>query len=469
MGPTSVTVTLALRDRSGAPTSTPCVGAYSEDWHIILPGRWERNCPVSTGTATLTLPVGLWSFFTAGPGYYVPLLNQPIITDTALVVQPTTTVTLEIHDFNGAPFDGIEVWVIEAQHKPLLPPAYVGHTNAQGQMEVSVAPGLNYDVLLIWRPPVGTSDGTAFFVHAGTVAAGSTLHYQMRADQLALIPFSLTNEQGTPGLRSALQVKYPRISQDFDVWFCRDDISWWNQLRLWVSPEPLVATAHEFADDWHFIFSNDALEPEAGQTYPITVGGNLEVQTWFYPLLDPGQQVWVQVRDATGHTLVLRRPPGGSPDIPIRLRDERGNLVYTGTLNHANLTGWLPINPSGLYYEVDLDLGFFGFYALRGQAMDASSTWPLEPVTTTHFLIYLPTQMQTLSSTLVTTFEQMYTAMATELGHTTRSDHPHGKIEVHFPFYCECAGWGGGSTFATMIEYLTYGDSLWPQDRGAFI
>ncbi|MBC7262279.1 MAG: CRTAC1 family protein [Chloroflexi bacterium] len=444
------------------------MGAYSEDWQVILPERWDRVCPDPTGMAILTIPLGSWSFFAAGPGYYTPLLDQPIITGTALVVQPAATITIEIRDFGGALFSGVEVRLVEAQHKPLLPPAYVGHTDLQGRLEVGVTPGLDYDVLLLWGPATGASDGTAFFVHAGTVAAGSALHYQMRADQLARISFSLTNGQGTPGPRSALEVKYPHLSLDFTAWFQRGYGSWWDPLQLWVSPEPLVATAHEFADDWHFIFSNDVLEPQAGQTYPIAVGGILEAKTWFYPLLDPGQQAWVQVQDTAGHTLVLRWPSSGSSEIPIRLRDDEGPPVYEGTLDHANLTGWLPLNPSGLQYEVDLDLGFFGFYSLQGQAMDPSSAWPLEPVTTTHFFIYVPAQMQALSATLATTFEQIYAAAAAELGHTTRSDHPHGKIEVHFPFYCDCAGWAGGSTFATMIEYLTYGDALWPHERGAF-
>ncbi len=467
LGPVSTTITLTLRDRFGNPAPDICVAAYSEDWQVILPGRWERACAGATGTITMTLPLGLWSFFASGPGYYTPLLNQTVVTGTALVVRPTTTVTLEIRDFGGALFSGVEVYLMEAQHKPLLPPAYVGHTD-QGRLEVSVTPGLNYEVLLLRRPPAGVSDGTAFFVHAGTVTAGSTLRYQMRTDQLALVSFRLTNGQGTPGPRSALEVKYPQLALDFTAWFQRGYGSWWDHLQLWVSPEPLVATAREFADGWNLSFSNDALEPQAGRSYDLNVGGPLEARVWFYPLLDTGQQVWTQVRDAAGHTLVLRFLPDGSCDIPIRLRNSEGQPIYEGTLNHPNLTGWLPLNPDGLHYEVDLDLGFFGSFSLEGTAMDAGSTWPLVPITTTHFLIYLPAQMEVLSPTMVTFAEALYSATATELGHTTRSDHPHGRIEVHFPFYCDCAGWAGGSTFATMIEYLTYGDALWPYELGAF-
>lgn len=465
LGPVNVTVSLTLLSKIGYTMGGIGVQAYSEDWHIILPERWQKNYVDDSGKTSLMLPQGSWSFFASGFGYYTLLSTQSILTNTEIVIQPAATTTIEVRDFNGNGLRNVEVYLVETNHKPFLIPSWVGVTDQQGRLSVDVAPGFQYDVILL-RPVL--EDGTAFFVHAGTMIGGSNFHYQMRSDQLALVSFNLINSLGVPGPYSTWEVRYPHVSLDFRAWFQRTPDFWWDQLRLWVSPEPLIATAYEQVNDWTFSFSNDAFVPHAGQSNMIIFGGDLQIQTWFYPLLEPGQQMWIQVRDSMGHTLVLRLPSSGSSQIPIRLRNSKGNIVYEGVLDHPNLTGWLPLNPTGLRYEVNLDLGFFGTYLLEGIAMDASSTWPLEAVDTEHFRIFMPTQMNSISQSLRNMLEQLYATTSIELGHTTHSSHSHGKIEVHFPFYCNCAGWAGGSTFATMIEYLTYGDALWPYDRGAF-
>lgn len=458
LGPTTASVTLTLQDRSGNAATTACVHAFSEDSQVILPRLWQRACADATGITIMHLPLGRWSFFGSGATYFTSVLSQTINDDTSTIIRPSSSITLEVKNFAGAPLNSVDVYLVETHRRALVPPAHVGSTSS-GTLVVSVSPELNYDVLLVRYPSPGVT-GTAFFVHAGSVSAGSTLNYQMHSDQLALLRFNLTNGQGTPGPRSSLGIKYPDFTLDFEVWFSRDSGWWWSKLEVWLSPEPVITKVVESADNWHFDFGPYALELQTGTSRDFTVGGVMDVRMWFYPLLDNGRQVWVQARDSNGHTLFYFYRSDGRSDIPIKLRDSGGNLVYSGTIRTDSLTGLLPVDPHGLNYETNVDLGFFGIYTLTGQALDADSTWPLEPITTSHFLIYWPTQLNTQVQTVTLMAEQSYSETVATLGHTTQSWHSHGKIEVHFPFYCECAGWAGGSTFAVKLDSALHGDAM---------
>lgn len=468
LGPTQARVTVLVRDTSGNPVRNACVRAVSDDWGVVMPNRWDSACTNSSGIASMDLPVGTWSFFVFGPGYYVPVPQVSIAgTTPTLSVRATTNMDIEVRDSDGRLMNGVEVHLLDPERKPTLPVMYVGTTSTAGTLRVATVAGARSDVLLLKYPPSGTSDGTAFFVYGGTAAAGTALRYRFARDQLALVRFSLTNPGGTAGPHSALVVGYKTLSWDFSPWFSRGWGSWWNTLHLYLSPLPVEITARDFADGWDYIFAPVLLEPRAGGTHEMRFGGPLRVRAWFYPLLDNGRQVFVQVRDAQDHELVYVSQPGGSFTAPITLRDGQGNTVYQGLLDHCNLTGLVQTDPVGSRYEINLDLGFLGSYELKGTALDNTSTWPLEMLETPHFRIFWPRQMQDYADAIMEFAERSYEALVHQVGHTTTSWHNHGKIEVHFPFYCNCAGWAGGSTMAIMAEYLSYGGLLAPWWRGA--
>jgi len=467
VGPTMAQVTLNIRDMNGNPVRNACVRAVSDDWGVIMPSRWDWNCANTSGIVVMSLPVGRWSFYAVAPGYFVPLRRQTIVSNTNLSLRATTSMNIEVRDFDGRLMSDVKVYVVDPERKPTVPPMEVGNTSS-GVLRVVTVTGVTAELLLLRYPPAGTSDGTAYFVHAGIVTSGGTLRYRFIREQLALIRFNLINPSGYPSEKASLGVQYPTISWDWDfgVWFSRGWGSWWNSLQLWVSPLPIEMQAHDHTNDWSLGFAPVVLQPQAGESYELTFGGPLKIHTWFYPLLDDGRQVSIQVQDSYGHRLVFVSSPDGAFSCPIYLLDEQGNVVYQGVLDHPNLTGRLEVEPAGLRYRVNLDLGFFGQYTLEGIALDSTSTWPVERLETPHFIIFWPQAMHDQAEQIMTFAEQSYQATASILGHTTTSGHEHGKIEVHFPFYCNCAGWAGGSTFAVMEEYLSYGGLLAPWQRG---
>ncbi len=466
LGLAQTRVTVYVRDQSGSAVRDACVYAVSADWGVVMPNRWPGACGSSSGIVSIDLPEGRWSFFAVAPGYFVSLAAQPIAGMTiTLTLRATTAMNLEVRDFDGRLMSDVEVYGVDPDKKPTLPAMYVGKT-AGGMLRIATTAGAKVDVLLVRQPVAGTSDGTAFFVYAGMVNAGGTLRYRFTRDQLARIRFNLTSPSGSPGPHSCLVVQYKTLSWDYWPWFCRGWGSWWNELQLWVSPSPIEIIAEEFANEWSFGFAPVVIEPRAGSTYEMQFGGPLQIRTWFYPLLDNGRQVFVQVQDGAAHQLVYVSQPGGSFASPITLRDEEGNIVYEGSLDHSNLTGFLQVEPAGKRYEIYLDLGFFGSYILSGVALDEASTWRLETLETPHFRIFWPRSLHDQSAAIAAFAERSYQATASQVGHETTSFHSHGKIEVHFPFYCNCAGWAGGSTMAVMVEYLSYGGLLAPWKRG---
>ena len=467
-----VSVTVVVKDIYGDPIYNANVRAFSEDWGVMYPDRGWGERSNQAGEVVLSLPKGTWSFIVSHHlGYFVVVTNQQIITGTEIVAQPDTTIDLRIYDFASDPMDSLDVSLVDSGHASMVGLPYCGRVSA-GSLTLHVTQGLQYHVVLVRRPLAGVSDGQGFLFHLADVSAGATVTYTAAVEQLAHIRFDMANQLGEKGPSTSLFVQYPSVSLYQTYNFFRDSLVQWDELDLWMTPELALFQPNEYAHGWLFEFFPQVTQLTPGTTYDLRHGGSLMPKVWFYPGLNEGRQLWIQVEDSYGNIIHAFHDGENRSTIPITLTNRaNGEVVYQGELNAGRvLAGELPISPEGYDYRISLDLGFFSSYSLEGQCLSETNTLRLKSTTAEHFLVEYPEPFEEQALRVPNWAEEAYTLMSQAVGQQVASSHPDGRIHVLFPLYG--AGWAGGSTLAVALGFLiderAFDYPQWEGFKGAF-
>jgi hypothetical protein len=466
---TFVNVTITVQGINGSPIRDMEVTAFNEEWGTVYPTRWSGERTDSLGQCVLRIFKGNWTFFATGwsinRGFYA-LQNRIIDSNTSLLIQTDFTLNVTVSGFDLHPLDGADVYVIDKDHIPMVRLPRCGGTDLEGHLIIEVTANTTYNLAISRGPPLGFSSGEAFLIHVADVHEGDQVNCSLRKEELAVVSFDVFNGTGTKGDASRLQVQIPSLSLQSEFGFWRDQNIRWNNMTLWMSPEYVRFSVWAAFSGWGFDFQEEDHYLEPNCSYNQLYGGNLSSTALFYP--EPGwgfeRQIMILVKDQYGHRLAGFHDDNNTCKIPITLIDrDTQAVVYDGSLDF--IENILPVDPTNCYFEIPLNLGFFGFFELSGKRSDYCVS--LGNSTTEHFVTYFPSIFAYRFSDFPDYAEQVYSLMSTEIGHEFKSTNPDSKIHVYFALWHP--GWCAGSTISMssgwLFHPLHYPD---PQLKGAF-
>jgi hypothetical protein len=453
--------TVFVKNNAGEDVENAEVSAFNEEWGIVRPSKAFGERTTANGSATLKIFSGNWTFLASwksgNNGLYV-IRNMVLDANTSLIMKADSVINLTIYDFDSQPMENADILVIGADHAPMIRLSCCCTSDQEGSAKLEVVNNYTYDVVFL----KSIESGKAFVLHAQDVRPNSNVTVEPTKEKLAHINFTITHRDGFFEGNGQIEITYPKVSLDSPITLRFDT----KQFEVWLTPETVKFDVFDRTNDSVFNFFDEVKELQPNMTYNMFYGGMLTPIMCFYPEISPGDRVrqfWIQIADYSEHYVEYFYDSRVRKhyEAPIRiLYPQNGNTFYEQ--NSTGLfTGELPFDPTGLSYQIHLDLDYFGVYDLVGNITD-SDFLSINKIVTRHFVVEYPATFPQYSS--VSLFaEQAYELMTSEMGYEADPKPPYadGKIRVVVPFFGTAGGWACGATMGvTYNSFLREGGNL---------
>ncbi|MEM2825581.1 MAG: Ig-like domain repeat protein [Candidatus Bathyarchaeia archaeon] len=455
-----VNVTLIVRDSNGLPIRGAQVKAFSEDWGFRVP-NFLFNETDEYGRLTLSLPVGVWSFFAwggwdfinrnPGQGYFVVLKSVAISSDVSLTLQPDSYISIRYLGLDGRSLDG-EVRILDSGHVPILPAPIAGRADSMGRINLKVKSGTLYDILFSWQ-----NSTHAYIFLLEKIEGGSNLIVQSLRSSLAHITFKVFDRNNMPW-NAVFFVNYDRFSIGENTGLNPIGIHVNGRLDLYTTPTLVTISPWIVSDPWCYVFLVQDYDLKAGENYEINLGGPLSIKVWTQ---QEQTQIWISILDSYGNLMDRFWNNGLSTRIPIILT-KNGGRIFEGALD--SLYDYLGVSygtADSPDYTIDLDMGPYGKYTLTGTLLSESMLLPTKVIHTEHLDVEVPDvggQVEKKFNVMIRLMEEIYQAISSALEMTlsSRTRIIFSRIHLFGP-----AGWAGtniaaiGFSFSLDSSYVT--------------
>jgi hypothetical protein len=418
-----VNVTLTVKDYDGTLMRDAEVHAFSEDWGIRSPdwfGLTDAN-----GTYVFEIPVGNWSFFAGGgwryvsdkpgEGYFATQRFAQITDDSQLSIQPNDTIVVNVYDINSQPLDA-ELRIMDSSHVPIVITPTCGKTS-DGKITIHVTRSLNYDLLLY--TPRDVQPGYA--IHEKEVQSGSTLEVRPTFSTMTHLIFKAydTNNNPTDGL--TVDINYHSFSIGTNTGLQTISFSVHETADIYSTPELVRIVYIFYNNNWRYPFIVNDYNLSKGSQLELKFGGPITADVH---VLRENTQIWLDVRDSFGNIMINFGNPSGRAPVLIKLL-KNGSAVYEGDIAekvgdcNALVAGKLDVTydvADSPDFEIQLDLGFFGFFNLTGKLLAEENLMHYEKIETEHFSIEVPEGFGERFSIMASLFEAAYGVESRSLG-----------------------------------------------------
>jgi len=453
-------VKVIVKNNDGENMQNAEVRAFNEEWGIIRPNSAFGERTDVNGSATLKIFSGNWTFLASwrsGNNGLYAMKNMIVNTNTSIVMKADSIINLTIRDFYSHPMNNVEVFVVDADHTQTMRLLSCCVSDQEGSMKLEVVTNHTYDIIFF----KSIENGEAFVFHVPDIRPNSNVIVEPTKEELAHINFTITHVDGSFEGNGHLDITYPEVSLDPTIALHFDE----EQFEVWLTPETVRFDVFDCTNGSVFNFFDEVKELQPDVTYNMFYGGMLKPKICFYPEISSGDKVrqyWIQIPDQSGHYLEYFYDSQDQKhyEAPIRIFDPKNGSTLCEQNSTWLFTGELPFDPTGLSYQIHLDLDYFGVYDLMDN-ITGSDFLNINKITTQHFVIEYPTAFPQYSS--VSEFaEQAYELMTLEMGYEANPKPPYadGKIRVVVPFFGS-GGWACGSTMGiTYNSFLREGGNL---------
>ncbi|MEM3041753.1 MAG: hypothetical protein QXG97_07020, partial [Nitrososphaerota archaeon] len=411
-----VTVTLIVRDSNGLPIRKAQVKAFSEDWGFRVP-KFLFNETDEDGCLTLSLPVGVWSFFAwggwdfinrnPGQGCFVVLKNIFISSNISLTLQPDSYISIQYLGLDGRSLNG-EVRILDSDHVPIISSPVAGRADSMGRINLKVKNGTLYDILFSWQ-----NSTHAYVFLIDKIKSGSNIIVQPTSSSLSHITFQVFDRNNMP-CEAAFCVNYNHFNIGEHTGLNPVNI-WVNgRLDFYTTPTLITIVPWIVCRPWHYAFVPLDYDLKAGENYEVNLGGPLSIMVW---VQQERTQIWIDIRDSYGN--IMNRFFDNVPTrIHIKLT-KGGETIFEKKLD--SLYDYLGVSyetADSPNYIIDLDMGPYGKYTLTGTLLSESTLLPTKIISTEHLDIEVPDiggQVEERFNIMARLMEEIYQAESSAL------------------------------------------------------
>ena len=412
-----VNVTLVAKDVNGVPIKNALVKAFSEDWGFRVP-NFQFNQTDENGCLTLSLPTGNWSFFiwggwdfvnrNPGQGLFLVLRNVTISSDTYLVMQPDSYMSILFLGLDGRPLEG-EIRILDSDHTPIIPSPTAGRTDKDGKINLYVKGGLQYNILFSCQ-----NSTVAYIFLLEKIENGRSILIQPTLSSLAQITFNVFDRNNMP-CNAWFFINYDSFNVGENTGLAPINIRVNGKLDLYTTPALVTITPWITIDSWCYRFTPLDYQLRAGEKRELRVGGPLSIKLW---VQREQTQTWIDIRDSYGNIVGLFWDDGLPTQIPITLT-KGDKIIYEGVIDSLfDCVGSTYDVDDSPNYTIYLDMGPYGAYNLTGTLLAQSTLLPTKLIHTEHLDVEAPDvggQVEERFNIMAKLMEEIYQAESSAL------------------------------------------------------
>jgi len=426
-------VTVFVKDELNNPAKGAFVKAFSPEWGVAYPHFEEWGIADGEGEFRFVLPTGDWVFLATNNWNY-SLLNPNrgffikvfvhIDSNTSLILKPKKAVTLRIYDEKKAPLPVDELYALDPQYIPAVPPAFIGYTKT-GVFTLYTTED-QITVIAIKRP----SQGSPGYILTGSIKGDG----EISSTNSSRLVFTTYEANGS-------------LSQYWNVEFRLPDLYIGNwvfpfsipgRAEFYVTPMNVVVNPRYIPPGWYYYFEGIGLSLETGHTYSYSFGGKAQFNIWVIKGVEEDTQLHFDVRDQFGNVLAFYSDPTGECKITLRVfeggrevyRDNVGKYIH-GTLFYVLRRVFSDSATFELYADMG-PLGGLGEISINGLLYNQSVKYKY--IESENFIFHIPVEYfwnisgQAREQVFLYSLEALYKAMSSNLREKLQ-DKPH-KAEV---------------------------------------
>jgi hypothetical protein len=343
------TVTVLTRSPSGDPLSGINVKAFSEEWGWRVPD-WGFSQTATDGKVAFRLTKGRWSFFaiggnaySPGEGYFAAVTYFKVSADTNVMLQPTSTITVQASDPQGNGLSYAAVRAMDSAHTPIVHTDNVGTTSASGTITLHVSSDLSYDIL-VWS---SSTPSYAFLRKA--VPAGTMVSLSAGASSMAHLHVESFDTAGS-AFGAWLYVNYNRFDVGENTGLATVPFHINGVLDLYSSPSEVTMVAVQDNGEWCYRYRPMDYSLSAGQSLSITFGGPLTFKVY---VQQDQSQIWFRVTDHYGHDLSWYWQDGLQTKIHLSLTRDGSTILEKDLTDFFSALGTTYENLNSPSYSAD--------------------------------------------------------------------------------------------------------------------
>jgi len=401
-----VTVTIEAKDESGNLLDSPKIFAYSMDWGIIYPkfGNFQNQCEI-------TIPKGVWEFVATArsnsPKGYFLVKKLDVDFSQKIVLAPDAQINLAILD-NTENLNQVSILMVDRDLVPLATPGSVlqlSSTNANVHKwggKIYTNEGFQYSLVLN-----ANCDKTneQFIIFEDDVKPDTILNIPLNEDNFASIDFKFFDKMLSP-----VNFSIRLLTPSFCNWFLFGDEALEFQgrgsKRLFITPgnwvfEPKILVFVDNFRCWSYTFAEETVDLNKDSSLEFSYGGEFKptVKVLYF-----GQetQLFIETKDVFGNLLRYFYPPYDPNNtqkriVPLKLF-QNSSLIFEMNLAEYDpnivlygnrIDKELDINNSPDYL-IELEMGSFGFFVLKGKLFSAETNLEYETLSTENFILHYP-------------------------------------------------------------------------------